>query len=147
MQTTFKQLNRGIKFSKAKHIEIRHFYSMINTKVDENDIESLCANAKNAELLKIKLKGLDDTLQTYKKFYLKSDQEKKKLLEENKELNKNIVDLKKDKDLYKESVSVMSQIYNIPQNAVESVLSYVKNQMSNYKGKDKSNENERDNEP
>lgn len=129
MQSTFKSLNRGIKFSKAKHIEIRHFYSMVNTELNENDLQQLCAKAKNGELLHIKLKAIQNTLQTYKEYSRKTDAEKQQLLENNKELKKNIKELKQDNEVFKDALDILSQQYKLPQNAIKNVLKYASNSL------------------
>lgn len=130
MQNSFKSLNRGIKFSKAKHIEIRHFYNMVNAELNEHDLESLCAKAKNGELLKIKLQAIQQTLQAYKDYSRKTDAEKQQLLENNKELKKSIKELKKDKEVFHEALDILSQQYKLPQNAIKSVLKYAENSLN-----------------
>ena len=130
MRTTFKQLNRGLRFSKAKHIEIRHFYSMINDKVDIKDLESVVANSVNAELLKLKIKGLEKTMETYKDFWRKSDLEKKEFKENNQELAKEIIELKKNKEVYHQVVEILADRHAIPQNAIKGVLAYVEKELS-----------------
>lgn len=139
MQNTFKALNRGIRFSKAKHIEIRHFYAMLNSKLNEKDLQQVCARSTQSELLLMKLKALEKTMNTYKKFYNKSNEEKLKLMDQNKELFKAITDLKKDKQLNKEVIESLSELYKIPQNAVKNVISYVEKNIENEKksGKEK----------
>lgn len=131
MKKVFKSLNRGVRYSKAKHIEIRHFYAMINSKINDNDLQQVCARSTQAELLEIKLKSLEKTMQMYKKFYKKSDIEKQKLLKENKELSKIIIDLKKNNELNKEVIESLSELYKIPENAVKNVIKYVEKNITN----------------
>lgn len=119
-------LQRGIKFSKAKHIEIRHFYSLINEKVNEEDMESILANSKNAKLLQMKLLSTEKTLQAYRNYYEKTDIEKVKLAEENKDLIKEFKELSNDKELYKEVIESMAYSHHMSQNAVKQVFTYVK---------------------
>jgi uncharacterized UPF0160 family protein len=100
---------------------------MINAKVDEKDLQQLCAQAKNAELLQLKIKALQNTLNTYKEIYKQTSTEKDNLLLLNKKLKDNIKELQTDKDLYTEAVKVLSQKYKLPQNAINQVINYINN--------------------
>jgi hypothetical protein len=133
MQTTFKTLNRGIKWSKSKHIQIRHFYTMVNTQLNEQDLKQVCAKAQNSELLEIKVKAIQNTLNTYRDYSRKTDAEKQQLLENNLTLKKNLKELKQDKEVFHEALQVMSQTYKLPQNAIKSALKYAENNLSNDK--------------
>lgn len=133
MQKCFKSLNRGVRFSKAKHVEIRHFYSMVNARVDEKDLQQLCAKAQNAELLQIKIKVLQNTLNTYRDIYKQTTTEKENILKLNKELRNNAKDLQSDKDLYREAVQVLSQRYKLPQYAIGEVMNYISNSLAREK--------------
>ena len=130
MQSTFKQLNRGIKFSKAKHIEIKHFYSMINQEINEKDLKQVVARSVNADLLEIKLKALNKTLETYKQYWRKSDLEKNDFKLKNTLLGEQLKKLKKDKALYKESIEMLAQIHKIPQNAVKEVVKFIEKELT-----------------
>lgn len=67
----------------------------------------------------------------YKKYYKKSDIEKQKLLKENKELAKVIIDLKKENKLNKDIIESLSELYKIPQNAVKNVIRHVEKNITN----------------
>jgi len=126
----FHQLNRGIKWSKAGHIEVKHFYAMINQKLDEKDLKQVLAHSVNSELLEIKLKALDKTMETYKTYWKKSDAEKKLFKENNIELIEQLKELKKDKLIYKEAIETLANIHKIPQNAVLEVIKYAEKELS-----------------
>ena len=117
MQQVFKSLNRGIRNSKAKHIEIKHFHAMVNAKLDEKDLKQVCAKAQNSELLEMKVKALMKTLESYKNHINSKDLDLSSL-------QKQIKELTKDKQLYKNAVEVLSQQYKIPQNAIKEVIKY-----------------------
>jgi regulator of sigma D len=102
---------------------------MVNTELNEQDLQSLCAKAKNGELLHIKLKAIQDTLKAYKDYSRKTDAEKQQLLENNKELKKNIKELKVDNEVFHEALEVMSQTYKLPQNAVKQAIKYASNSL------------------
>jgi hypothetical protein len=118
MQSTFKQLRRGLKYSKAKHIDIRKFYSMINSNENAKSIEQLYAQAANNDLLKLKLEAMVKTLDSYKKYNSNTNLE-------NEELKKNLKELKKDKDYYETAVKLMSKSYSIQEKELSQVLSYI----------------------
>ena len=123
-------LNRGLKWSKAKHTNIKVFYSLINKDLNEKDLESLTSKAKNGDLLNIKIKRLQKTLNSYKNFNKKTDQEKEQIRKQNIHLFNQVQEIKKDKDIYKECIRTMSELYKIPQNAIEKVIRYVSEKSS-----------------
>ena len=114
MQQHFKCLNRGVKYSKAKHMKIKHFYSLLNEKVDEKNVNQILAKSKNNDLLEIKLKAVQETLITYQKY----SNQNELALHDAKVLLKEINKYKNDKELEKEVVSLLSQQYKIPQYAI-----------------------------
>lgn len=119
---TFPMLKRGVKFSKAKHIEIRHFYGIINHSITPQELTEV---AKHNKLLESNLKNVQATLQAYKGYSDKSFHEIQKLKEENQQLLQNMQQLKKDKEQYKEVIKAMSNLYHLPQNAIEKTIKYV----------------------
>jgi hypothetical protein len=126
MQELFKDLNRGLKYSKAKHVQIRQFYSIINAELNDRDLKSICAKAKNSELLEVKIKGLQRTLNVYKDISSKTALEHENQRAEISVCYKTIKELQADKELYKEAVKALSEIHKIPQSSIKSVFEYVK---------------------
>ncbi|MBU3186628.1 plasmid recombination protein [Clostridium estertheticum] len=118
MKQRFKCLNRGVKYSKAKHVEVRAWYAMIEKKLDVNSHDQILAKARNSELLEIKLKAVQYTLETYKKYNNKNEL----ALQDAKILLKQIDKFKDDKDIYKDVVSLLSQRYEIPQYAIKEAI-------------------------
>jgi len=114
MQNTFKNLNRGIKYSKAKHIDIKQFYTLINKDLDTKDIAQTIVKAKNSELLEIKIRAIQKTLEVYKNYNSKNDLEKQSAILESKNLIKEITLIKENHEAYKEAVSMISQQYKVP---------------------------------
>lgn len=123
MQTEFN-LSRGLKFSKAKHIEISKFYSMINRELDEKNVHSVCAKALNADLLEKKVMDLQNTLYAYKAFVEKSNIEKIELL------NK-LSETKQEKDLYEESIKTLAKLHNVKPYEIKKVLNYAQQNLKN----------------
>ena len=123
-------LERGIRHSKALHTDIKLFYGMVNAEIKENDLDNLCAKATNNILLKAKVNQLRLTLGAYKGYNLKTEQEKEETKKQNIILSKQIKDIKKDKELYKDCIKVMSNHYHIPQNHIENILNSVVKQQS-----------------
>lgn len=135
MKSVFKELNRGIKFSKAYHTRIRHFYTLIEKELDTQELQSLCAKAKYSELQEIKIKNLQKTLNLYKDFKDKSDTEKQEIKKHSKELYNQITDIKRNEEVYKETIKTMARAYKIPQQDIVKILDYVQEKMSNSKDK------------
>lgn len=127
MQQHFKCLNRGIKYSKMKHVTLKHFYSLINQKVDEKDIQQMAAKAKNSDLLEIKIKAIQKTLEVYKNYNSKNSLDKDNAINESKLLYKDIEKMKEDKEIYKEALSLISQNYKIPQYVIDNVIKQCEN--------------------
>lgn len=122
MQEHFKILNRGIKYSKAKHLTIRQYYTLINQNLNEKDISQVIAKAKNSELLEIKIKAIEKTLQVYKNYNSKNERMKESAILESKGLLKEIEKMKGEKETYKEAISYISQVYKVPQYVVKECL-------------------------
>lgn len=122
-------LNRGLKWSKARHTDIKTFYRLVNTDINENDLQSLCVKAKNTELLNIKIKRFRDTLRVYRGYNQKTEQEKQEIRKQNIVLYREVEELHKDKNLYKECIRTLSEAYQIPQIHVEKILKYVEKKL------------------
>lgn len=106
----FKQLNRGVKYSKARHVKIRQFYTLINKKYNPRDMAQVEAKIKENELLKENIKRLQETLSNYKKYD---------------DIKKEIKEIKEDKEIYKQTIRAMSEIYKIPQEAIINIVSSI----------------------
>lgn len=127
MQTVFKSLNRGLKGSKSRHVSIRQYYNMVNKKLDEKDIESVMAKARNNELLEITLNDKNKTLNAYKNYQSARDQDKNKLQQQNTQLYNNLKQAKKDNSLYINSMKTIAQFYKIPEQDLVKILKHCKN--------------------
>lgn len=123
MKEHFKCLNRGVKYSKAKHMQIKKYYSLLNEKVDEKNVNQILAKSKNNDLLEIKIKAIQETLITYQKY----SNQNELALQDAKILLKQIEKFKDDKDIYKEVVSLLSQQYRIPQYAIKEAIKQCEN--------------------
>lgn len=101
LQTTFKQLTRGVKYSKAKHIDIKTFYNLVNKELDVSNTVQLIAKAKNSDLQQIKIKSLQETIEAYKKYNRIALQEKDALKKENEKLQPKFTDTTKNEIDYR----------------------------------------------
>ena len=122
MREHFKSLNRGIKYSKAKHLTIRQYYNLVNKELNINNLKQLEAKAKDHELQEIKIKAIERTLQVYKNYNSKNSLEKVKAITEAKELVKSIDNLKESKYIYKKALSILSQKYKVPQYLIDQAI-------------------------
>ena len=127
MKEHFKCLNRGVKYSKRKHMELKTWYSLVKQNLNEKNLQQLTAKAKNSELLEIKIRAIEKTLQIYKNFNSKNTLEKESAIEQSKNLIKDIEKMKEDKDLYKQALSLLSQQYKIPQYVVSEAIKQCEN--------------------
>lgn len=120
IKSEFKELNRGIKGSKARHVKIKQYYTLVNAKLDEKDMSSVLAKASNSVLLEKQVKALQELL----KENLKK--------ENNSEQLKMMVDqLKEDKEIYKETIKAMSQAYKISQESIINIVKSVEDKVKN----------------
>jgi len=118
----FKSLNRGIRYSKQKHIEIKTYYSLINQKLNTNNLSQVMAKAKDYELQEIKIKAIEKTLQVYKNYNSKNSLEKDSAIAEAKELVKAIDNLKESEYKSKLVLSLLSQEYHVPQYLIDQAI-------------------------
>ena len=121
MKEHFKCLNRGIRYSKAKHMEIKQWYALVKQNLNENSLQQLSAKAKNSELLEIKIKAIQRTLEVYKNYSSKNETEKNNVLLESKCLVKEVEKLKDTNENYKDALSLLSQQYKIPQYVIKDI--------------------------
>ena len=124
MQDTFKSLRRGLKGSKASHISIKKYYNLCAEKLDEKDLESVMAKAKNNELTEIKLNHTNKTLNYYKDQKDDKEKENEVLQQQNIQLWQNLKDMKKDNELYREGIKTLSKYYGIPEEKLIDVINY-----------------------
>ncbi|HEY5563913.1 MAG TPA: plasmid recombination protein [Clostridiaceae bacterium] len=122
MKQRFKCLNRGVKYSKRKHMEVKAWYAAIEKKLNENDHKQMLAKARNSELQEIKIKAIERTLQVYKNYSNKNSLEKDKAITEAKELIKCIDNLKESKYIYKQALNMLSQKYKVPQYLIDQAI-------------------------
>jgi hypothetical protein len=133
MQNVFKELQRGNKYSKAKHIDIKQFYSLINAPINDLDIKSLCAKAKNSELIEIKLKAIQRTLEAYKKYNLTTLLENEKLQKNNdrlfkevKGMSKSFMQADRESMVYAQAIQLIAKHYKINESKVKQFIDYAK---------------------
>lgn len=108
-QNIFK---RGIRGSKATHIDLKTFYALINENLDELNSEVVIAHAKENFINRKKVEELQNTLE---------EQEIK--LQLIGEIIKNNKELKDDVRLYEYTIKSLADKYNIPKNEVFKIMS------------------------
>ena len=119
----FEELKRGTKGSKAKHVKIKQYYTLVNADLDKDNIQSLIAKSSNSILLEKKIKALQATLKLYKDKNTTKDLNALKNDNLLLKMQDNINELKKDKEVYRQTIKTLSQAYYISQ---ESILNIVK---------------------
>ncbi|MCT8975474.1 plasmid recombination protein [Clostridium sp. CX1] len=131
-------LIRGIKGSKATHVKISQYYTLMNKKIDTKDIKSVCAKALNNDLIEKKVIELQKTLHFYKDIMEVSDRKDKEALKDNRVLYKQIKELQSQREVLRETIKAMSKLYKVPESSINQILNYAKNQVSgNDKGPEK----------
>lgn len=120
-------LERGLKWSKATHTKIRTYYTLVNKELDTKDIKSVVAKAVNSEILEKKIRELNQTLNSYRNFNAKNEDEKKQLYN-------NYIQATGDKELLKECIRHMSDLYKIPQNHIIGIMKSIGNNIKQSEG-------------
>lgn len=113
MHKTFNNLVRGVRGSKAKHIDIKTYYSIINKKLNEKDADSVLAHAKNSYLLEKRVRVLQNTI-----MQLQEDERYKKLL-------KRVENAEKETKEYKEVAKEIINNFGIDKKEVYKIIDKV----------------------
>lgn len=122
MHKTFSNLVRGVRGSKAKHIDIKTYYSLINKKLNEKDDSSILAHAKNSYLLEKRVRILENTI-----MQLQEDSRNEKLL-------KRVENAEKETKEYKEVAKEIIKTFGIDKKEVYKIIDKIQ---------EKNNERER----
>lgn len=125
MNKKFNNLMRGIRGSKAKHMDIKTYYNLINKKLDIMDGNQIQAYAKRNFLLEKRLKTLEYTLTR-----MNENGDTEKLL---KKVNK----LEKNNKVYKDTIKAISKKYGIKEKEILELVDKVQS-------KEKNSNNERE---
>lgn len=120
IKSEFEELNRGIKGSKARHVKIKQYYTLVNAKLDEKDMTSVLAKASNSVLLEKQVNNLQKLL----KENLQKNSDRKEIVQL-------IGELKQDKEIYKETIKAMSQAYKISQESIINIVKSVEDKVKN----------------
>ena len=95
MQKVFPVMQRGCRYSKSKHVNIRNWYARINENSKETNIEVLQAKAAHEEMLSMKMKFSDKTMKSFQYQNNKKDEKIDQLELELLEIKKENQELKK----------------------------------------------------
>lgn len=123
MNKRFNNLIRGIRGSKAKHMDIKAYYSLLNKKLNIKDNSQVVAYAKSNYLLEKRIKALEGTIQA-----MSENQDTVKLINKIDKLDKN-------NNTYKEVIRSLCKTYKISEKEVYEIIDKVQG---------KSNKNERE---
>ena len=129
MRNTFKVLSRGLKGSKAHHTTIKQWYALVTKPLNEKDMESVKAYARKNELTEIKLKKTQKTLNAYVNYQDARDKEKVKMEQQNTQMFDNLVQKKKNDELFKDSMKAISKLYKIPQSELLKIVGACKDKV------------------
>jgi uncharacterized protein YdcH (DUF465 family) len=76
MHKEFSNLIRGVRGSKARHVDIKEYYSILNKKLNTEDKNSILTYAKYGYLAEKRIRMLENTI-----LQLQEDERFKKLLD------------------------------------------------------------------
>lgn len=107
-QNIFK---RGIRGSKATHVDLKTYYSLIKENLNELSSDVVLANAKENFINKKRVDELHDTIE--------DKEEELRLVEEIIKKNK---ELKEDKKLYEYIIRNLAEKYKIPEGEVYKII-------------------------
>ena len=126
MKYKFNCLKRGIRGSKAKHVDIKQYYALINSKLDKSDEKSILSHAKASYLRQKRIKELEETIEVQKEFFKNENNKNKKLIEDLKEadniLLKESINAKRDNKVYIDIIKKLQKEYNISKNDIEKII-------------------------
>jgi mevalonate pyrophosphate decarboxylase len=118
MHKKFSNLVRGVQGSKARHIDIKTYYALINKKLDLKNDKSILAHAKNSYLLEKRNRILENTI-----MQLQEDSR-------NKDLLKRVEAAEKETKDYKEVAKEIIDKFNISNKDVNEIIDTVKSRNS-----------------
>lgn len=127
----FKQLKRGIKFSSAKHIDIKKFYSIVNTDIKDMSLDDLKEHTKNEQLIKMQMKFMQETLNKFETKNKKFQEANAELSTDNKKLVSKLKDLSNDFENHSKAVDQMCRIHSIDKTEFKAILDYVVKEQTN----------------
>lgn len=127
----FNELKRGIKGSKATHVKIKQYYTLVNADLNDKDFNSILALAKNSKLLEKNIQALRDTLELYKDKYVHKHKELN--IEKNKldNIKNNLLELKEDKEIYRKTIKALSERYHISQQSIKNIVKEMTSDIKN----------------
>jgi len=117
MQEKFNFFIRGIRGSKATHVDLKVFHALVKENLELLSSESILAHAKENFINKKKVQELQETL--------KDNKEVKKLA---KELIKKNKEINKENKIFEYVIRELAEKYNIPEKEVFKIIKNKENQ-------------------
>ncbi len=115
MNKRFNNLIRGVRGSKAKHMDIKTYYSLITKKLDLIDDKQVLAYAKHSYLLEKKVKALEYTL-----IEIEQNEDTRDLVEKINKLDEN-------NKVYKETIRTITKKYGLKEKDILDIVSKIEN--------------------
>lgn len=133
MHESFKDLHRGIKYSQAKHVQIRTYYALINARLNESDLQSVISKASNSIILEKQVRSLQKTLNLYSEIFENKQKNEKSLSKFNHNLESDLKNIKTDNKIYAETIKAMSELYKISQRDINKIITTIENNIEKEK--------------
>ncbi len=115
MNKKFSNLIRGVRGSKAKHMDIKTYYSLITKKLDLMDDRQVLAYAQRNYLLEKRLKALEYTL-----IEIEKNEDTKDLVEKINKLDRN-------NKVYKETIRTITKKYGLKEKDILDIVTKIQN--------------------
>lgn len=119
MNKRFNNLIRGVRGSKAKHIDIKSYYSLITKKLDLMDDRQVLAYAQHSYLIEKRVKALEFTLAK-----MNENGDTQKLL---KKINK----LDNNNKIYKNTIKAITKKYGLKEKDILELVDKIQCKSSN----------------
>ncbi|MBZ9691657.1 MobV family relaxase [Clostridium sp. M14] len=115
MNKRFNNLIRGVRGSKARHMDIKTYYSLITKKLDLIDDKQVLAYAKHSYLLEKRVKALEYTL-----IEIEQNEDTRDLVEKINKLDEN-------NKVYKETIRTITKKYGLKEKDILDIVSKIEN--------------------
>ncbi|OSA97141.1 UNVERIFIED_ORG: hypothetical protein B2H98_09035 [Clostridium botulinum] len=115
MNKRFNNLIRGVRGSKAKHMDIKTYYSLITKKLDLIDDRQVLAYAKHSYLLEKRVNALEYTL-----IEIEQNEDTRDLVEKINKLDRN-------NKVYKDTIRTITKKYGLKEKDILDIVTKIEN--------------------
>lgn len=110
---------RGIRGSKATHVDLQTYYNLVNEDLNEKQAESVLAHAKDNYLNKKKVEELQQTLKCNEENERLEKEKLKKALADSRKSSKSLADTN---SIYEHTILTLAEKYHIPVKQIRKIM-------------------------